>query len=402
MSSTLKKAFPIFASRTERFHYLDSAATGQICAAAAAALLGYETTARANVKRGVYPLADAASNAFDAARASIARYIGIDDANEVIFTSGTTMGLNLLAHCLTAELAPGDEILLSELEHHSNIVPWQIAAARRSLIVRAIPVKKDGTLELAAIEGLLSARTRIIAVAHTSNVTGAISDTSRIAEAARAAGAYFVLDGAQALPHGPVDLKRLGCDAFAASGHKMFSATGAGIVWMNKELAHRLPPFLSGGEMIRTVSLKGSTYAPPPHRFEAGTPPIGACLAMGAAAEWLASLDWTAIESEERRLTRRLLDGLSATAHTTVLGPAGFCHRRGIISFDVDGVHPHDLCQFLGDRGIALRGGHHCAQPLMERFNLAATTRASLALYNDDADIDALLEGLESAVRLLR
>jgi cysteine desulfurase/selenocysteine lyase len=252
------------------------------------------------------------------------------------------------------------------------------------------------------MESLIGPRTRIIALTHTSNVTGAVTDAPRVAAAAHAIGALFVLDGAQALPHGPLDLRHLGCDAFAASGHKMLGATGAGMVWMRPDLAAAAPPFLGGGEMIRVVSLEGTTFADPPHRFEAGTPPIGPALAMGAAAAWLQTLDWTTIETAERRLTGRLLDGLATFDGLRILGPEGLQQRKGIVAFDVEDIHPHDLCQLLGDRGVCLRGGHHCAQPLMERFDLAATARVSLALYNDDADIDALLEGLDRAIWQLR
>lgn len=400
--SGLKAHFPIFARQPAPFHYLDSAATGQICQAAADALLTYETVTRANVKRGVYPLADAATNAFDHARRQLATYVGIAEPDEIVFTSGTTAGLNLLAHSLGSQLSPGDEILLSELEHHSNIVPWQLAAERYGLVIRGLPVTTEGRLDLAALETVLTGRTRIIALGHTSNVTGAVADLGRLREAADSAGALLVVDGAQALPHGPVDLPALGCDAFAASGHKMFGATGAGMLWMKPDLARRLPPFMGGGEMIRTVTLEGSTFAPPPHRFEPGTPPIGPALAMGAAAEWLGGLDWEVLAEAETRLTRRLLDGLASVPGMRILGPPDHVARRGIVAFDVEDVHPHDLCQFLGERGICLRGGNHCAQPLMERFDLAATARASLALYNDEADIDALLDGLDSAIRTLR
>ena len=399
--AAIRAQFPIFAAQAGPFHYLDNAATGQICAAAAEALIAYETTARANVKRGVYRLADAATNAFATARGRVAAYLNAADPNEVAFTSGTTLALNIAANGLVGTLRAGDEILISELEHHSNIVPWQIAAERVGAVVRAVPVTDEGRLDLDRLGEVLGERTRIVAVAHASNVTGAVTDVARLGEAARAVGALLVLDGAQRAPHGPVDVQALGCDAYAISGHKMFGSTGAGALWMRGEVASELAPLLGGGEMIRRVTIERTTYAPPPHRFEAGTPAIGACIAMGAAADWLMRQDWTALAGHELRLTGRILDGLAAIPGVRVFGPGGLQGRLGVVAFDVEGVHAHDVCQMLDGHGVALRGGHHCAQPLMDRFDVAATARASLAPYNDDGDVDALLNGLEDSIRRL-
>ena len=399
--SAIRAQFPIFAAQAGPFHYLDNAATGQICAAAAAALIAYETTARANVKRGVYRLADAATNAFAEARARLAAYVNAADPGEVAFTSGTTLALNIAANGLVGRLGAGDEILISELEHHSNIVPWQIAAERVGAVVRAIPVTEDGRLDLDRLGEVLGGRTRIVAVAHASNVTGAVTDVARLREAARSVGALLVLDGAQRAPHGPLDVQALGCDAYAFSGHKMFGSTGAGALWLKAGLARELPPLLGGGEMIRRVTIERTTFAPPPHRFEAGTPAIGPCIAMGAAASWLMRQDWRALAEHEMRLTGRLLDGLGAMPAVRLYGPAGLQGRLGVVAFAVEGVHAHDVCQMLDGHGVALRGGHHCAQPLMDRFDVAATARASLAPYNDDDDVDALLNGLEDTIRRL-
>ena len=399
--SAIRAQFPIFAAQAGPFHYLDNAATGQICAAAAEALIAYETTARANVKRGVYRLADAATNAFAEARARLAAYVNAADPGEVAFTSGTTLALNIAANGLVGRLGAGDEILISELEHHSNIVPWQIAAERVGAVVRAIPVTEDGRLDLDRLDEVLGGRTRIVAVAHASNVTGAVADVARLREAARSVGALLVLDGAQRAPHGPLDVQALGCDAYAFSGHKMFGSTGAGALWLKAGLARELPPLLGGGEMIRRVTIERTTFAPPPHRFEAGTPAIGPCIAMGAAASWLMRQDWRALAEHEMRLTGRLLDGLGAMPAVQLYGPAGLQGRLGVVAFAVEGVHAHDVCQMLDGHGVALRGGHHCAQPLMDRFDVAATARASLAPYNDDDDVDALLNGLEDTIRRL-
>ena len=398
----IRDEFPIFAAQPAPFHYLDNAATGQICRAAADAQWRYETTARANVKRGVYRLADAATVAFQRARGEVAAYLGAADVEEVVFTSGTTLALNIAAHGLAGRLREGDEILISWLEHHSNIVPWQMAAERRGASVRAIPVAPDGRLDLDRLDEVVTSRTRVISVTHASNVTGAVTDIARLRDAADAVGAVLVLDGAQRAPHGPIDVHALGCDLYACSGHKMFGPTGAGVLWGRRELLDELPPLLGGGEMIRRVEIERSTYARPPHRFEAGTPAIGPAIGMGAAAAWLATLDWDALGRREAGLTERILDGLTSLPGVQIVGPAGTQARLGVVSFAVDGAHPHDLCQMLDEDGVCLRGGHHCAQPLMDAFDLPATARASLAPYNDAADVDALIASLDRAIGRLR
>ncbi len=398
----IRDQFPIFAAQAQPFHYLDNAATGQICAAAAAALWRFETTTRANVKRGVYRLADEATNAFQRARGEVAAYIGAADADEVVFTSGCTLAINIAAHALSARLRPGDEILVSELEHHSNLVPWQMAAQRTGARLRAIPVNDEGRLAYDRLDEVLTERTRVLAVAHASNVTGALADVALLRDAAHSVGAVFLLDGAQRAPHGPLDVGVLGCDLYAFSAHKMFGPTGAGALWGRKELLAELPPFLGGGEMIRRVKLERSTYAPPPHRYEAGTPAIGPAIGMGAAAAWLATLDWRQLAEQEKLLTARMLDGLTGLHGVRIQGPQGTQARLGVVSFIVDGVHPHDVCQMLDEYGVCLRGGHHCAQPLMDAFDLPATARASLAPYNNTADVDAMLTGLDMVIRRLR
>lgn len=400
--SGLRDQFPIFAAQPQPFHYLDNAATGQICLAAAQAQWRFETTARANVKRGVYRLADEATSAFQRARAEVAAYIGATDADEVVITSGCTAAINIAAHGLAARLRPDDEILVSELEHHSNLVPWQMAAQRTGACLRAIPVTAEGRLAYDRLDELVSRRTRILAVGHVSNVTGAVAEVGRLVEAARSVGAVVLLDGAQRAPHGPLAVAELGCDLYAFSAHKMFGPTGAGVLWGRRELLDELPPFQGGGEMIRRVELARSTYAPPPHRFEAGTPPIGAAIGMGAAAAWLTTLDWRALRERELALTERMLDGLDNLVGVRVQGPSGTQDRVGVVSFTVDGVHPHDVCQMLDAFGVCLRGGHHCAQPLMDAFDVPATARASLAPYNDVADVDAMLIGLDQVIRRLR
>jgi cysteine desulfurase / selenocysteine lyase len=398
----LRAAFPVFEHRPEGFHYLDSAATGQICRAAAEALFAFETANRANVKRGIYPLAEAATEAFAEARRTIADYLGVANADEVILTSGTTLGINLFAHAFGARLGARDEIVLSELEHHSNIVPWQLLCERTGAVIRVLPVTDEGRLDPDRLEAIVSERCRVIAVTHASNVTGALTDLGRIVGAARAVGARVLVDGAQRAPHGPLDLLALGVDAYAVSGHKMFGPTGAGALWVRGDLLAELPPFLGGGEMINRVTFGRTEYARAPHRFEAGTPPIGAALGMAAAARFLEALDWHGAMRHELDLTGRLLDGLTQIPGIRVIGPTGLQGRIGVVSFEAKGAHSHDVCHLLGARGVCLRGGHHCAQPLMDRFGVVATARASLAPYNDAADIDALLAGLDEALAVLR
>jgi cysteine desulfurase / selenocysteine lyase len=398
----VRAEFPVFDHRPQGFHYLDSAATGQICRAAADALLTFETQNRANVKRGIYPLAEAATEAFADARRAVADYLGVADADEVILTSGTTLGINLFAHAFGGRLVEGDAIVLSELEHHSNIVPWQLLRERTGATIRVLPVTQEGRLDLDRLEEVVTDRCKIIAVTHASNVTGALTDLGRIVAAAQAVGARVIVDGAQRAPHGPLDVQGLGVDAYAISGHKMFGPTGGGALWVRGELLADLPPFLGGGEMISRVTFARTEYARAPHRFEAGTPAIGAAIGMGAAARFLTSLNWRDATRHELGLTQRLLDGLSQVPQVRVIGPVGLQGRIGVVSFEAEGAHSHDICHLLGARGVCLRGGHHCAQPLMDRFGVVATARTSLAPYNDAADIDALLAGLDEVLAILR
>ena len=396
----IREQFPAFKAAKAPFHYLDSGATAQICAQAANALMGFELNPRANVKRGVYKLADAATVAFDEARETMAAYIGADRPEEVIFTSGATMSLNIAAGSLVSTLSPGDEILLSALEHHSNIVPWQLAAERHGVLIKAIPVTIEGRLDLEKLGELVGERTRIVAVTHVSNVTGSVTDLGRIRKAAP--HALLVVDGAQRAPHGPIDVQALDCDFYALSSHKMFGPTGAGVLWGRHQLLSEMPPFMGGGEMIRQVSFNATTFAPPPHRFEAGTPSIGPVLGMAAAAKWLSDLDWQMAARHELAMVERLLAGLSNLDGVRIAGPDSLQERFGIVAFEVEGVHAHDLCQMLDGFGLSLRGGHHCAQPLMDALDLAATVRVSLAPYNDFDDIDALLESLPKVIARLR
>ncbi len=382
-------------------HYLDNGATSHMPRAVLDAIESHETTSRANVLRGVHRLAEEATDALERARQRLARYIGAQDASEVIFTGGATAAINLVAHSFGAALRPGDEIVISLLEHHSNIVPWQMLRARTGVVLKVLPVTPDEQIDTAALEVLTSDRTRLIALAHVSNVTGAMCDVAAVVAAARRCGARVLLDGAQAVSHGPVDVSRMGVDFYAFSGHKMFGPNGVGVLWARRSLLEEMPPFMGGGEMIREVTLAETTYAEPPHKFEAGTPPIAQAVGMGAAAEWVSALDHAPAVAHVTSLVERLLAGLARRQRVRVLGPRDADARAPVVSFDVEGVHPHDICTILDHHGVAVRGGHHCAQPLMDHLDLAGTTRASLAWYNDESDVDALLDGLDDAIRQL-
>ena len=395
-AAALRARFPIFAGRETRLAYLDSGASAQTPDAVLDAVRTFETSRRANVKRGVHALAEAATEAYATARGRVAAYLGVP-SEETIFTAGCTAAINLVAHAFGATLGPGDEIVVSDLEHHSNLVPWQMLAARTGATLRFLDVDGEGRI----VPAKFAPRTKLVALAHVSNVTGAILDVPAIVAEAKAVGARVLLDGAQRAPHGPLDAPGLGVDFYAVSGHKTFAPHGVGALWMKAELIEALPPFLGGGEMIARVTREGFVPARGPAKFEAGTPPIGAAIGLGAACDWLAGLDWPAIAAHEMRLTQRLLDGLAAVPGARVLGPKGLQARAPVVSFDLEGAHPHDVCQIMDRFGVALRGGHHCAQPLHARFDLAGSTRASLALYCEDADIDLFFDGLAEAKRVL-
>jgi cysteine desulfurase/selenocysteine lyase len=394
----LKREFPGLAD--PRLHYLDSAATAQMPEVVLDALRRFEVEARANVHEGMHSRARAATDAYNQARARVARFLNAGSDQEVVFTYGTTSSINLLAHCFGARLQPGEEILLSILEHHSNLVPWQRLAEQRGVVLRFLPMTPEGRLDLDGLDRELTARCRLVALTHCSNVTGALTDVGRVVAAARAVGAKVMLDGAQRAPHGPLDLRQLDVDFYAFSGHKAYGPTGIGVLWGRHELLEAMPPFMTGGHMIEEVTLARAAFRPPPRRFEAGTPPIAAAVGLGAALDWMQALDWRAIQDQELALTRRLLAGLSAIAGVRVLGPVDTRDRRGVVTFAVERFSAEQVCHHL-DRhhGVALRGGHHCAQPLIRAFGVEGAARASLAPYSQAADVKALIDGLEELVQ---
>jgi len=392
-AAVLKQQFPGLAE--PQLHYLDSAATAQMPEAVLHALRRFEVEARANVHEGMHRRARAATDAYHEARTRVARFLNAWSEQEVVFTYGATSSINLLAHCFGTFLHGGDEVLLSMLEHHSNLVPWQRLADRAGIVLRFLSMTPDGRIDLDRLDTNLTQRCRLVAVTHCSNVTGAMTDVERITAGARAVGAKVMLDGAQRAPHGPIDVRRLDVDFYAFSGHKTYGPTGVGVLWGRGELLDAMPPFMTGGQMITEVSLGNAIFQAPPRRFEAGTPPIAAAVGLGAALEWMRSLDWNAVQDHERHLTRRLLDGLRSMSGVRVLGPLDTEMRRGVVTFSIEGFSAEDICRHLDGRGVALRGGHHCAQPLVSAFGVESAARASLAPYTTDADITVLLHGLD-------
>jgi len=396
----LRAQFPLFGQMPEAFHYLDNAATSQIHGSALAAMTRHELTCRANVMRGSHRLAEAATVAYEAARGAAARFLHAASPDEVVFTSGATASLNLVAHAFGATLRPGDEILLSLAEHHSNFLPWQMLRERAGVALKFIPLTPAGEVDTAALPALLTDRCRLIAVTHASNVTGALTDVAAVVAAARAVGARVLLDGAQRAQHGPLDVRSLGVDFYAFSGHKCYGPGGVGVLWGRGELLAGLPPFLGGGGMAGAVAPATSAYADAPRRFEAGTPPIAAAVGLAAALDWMMSQPWPAIRAHEHALLRRLQRGLQQRPDVRLAGPLDL-ERLPIVAFDLAGLHPHDVCQALDRHGVALRGGHHCAQPLLRHFGVDGLNRASLAPYSSAADVDALLGALDAVVELL-
>ena len=390
-----------------RFHYLDNAATAQIPDCVISAMTTHDTRYRANVKRGIHTLAQEATDAFEGARDRVATYLGIQNSDEVIFTGGATAGINMIALGFGQELKSGDEIVLSQAEHHSNLVPWQMLKRLKGVTLRFLPVDGNGVLDLSRVEEFITPATKLVAVSHASNVTGAVTDVEAIGKVAREMGVKLMLDGAQMAPHGPLDLPALGADFYVFSGHKTYGPSGVGILWGSMESLEKMPPVFGGGEMIGHVAFEKSTYAAPPHKFEAGTPPITQAVGLGAALEWLGNQDLLEIHNHLDGLTDQIMAGMenlnsAYDDRIRILGPPRGEKRLSLISFAVRDAHPHDICQIMNDRhGVALRGGHHCAQPLHEIFDLDGTTRASLGIFNGQRDVDALLNGIEDCLNIL-
>ena len=384
----------------KRLAYLDNAATTLKPQLVIDRITRHYGEESANVHRGVHFLSEAATADYEQARANVQRFIGAAEPAEVIFTGGTTDSINLVASSWgNHNLHPGDEILISYLEHHSNIVPWQMVAERTGALLKVVPVDDQGTLDWTAFERLLSSRTRIVAIVHVSNSLGTINPVARIVEAAHDAGALVLLDGAQAVAHLPVDVAEFGCDFYAFSGHKLHGPTGIGVLYGRRELLETLPPYRGGGEMIRSVSFERTTYNDLPARLEAGTPHIAGVVGLGVAVQWLAAIGVERVAAYEQGLLSRANAALSEVPGVRLVGTAA--EKSAILSFVAGDMHPHDIGTIADANGVALRTGHHCTQPLMERFGVAATARASFALYNDDRDIEALVAAVQEAKEIL-
>ncbi len=394
--------FPILGRRVrgQPLVYLDSAATAQKPRAVIDAISAYYATGNANVHRGVHALSQEATTAYERVRVLAARFLNAESHSEVIFTAGTTAGLNLVAQSYGGSvLRAGDEILVSEMEHHSNIIPWHLVAERTGAVIRAIPITESGGLDLAAFERQLGPRTRIVAITHASNVMGAINPINAIAAMAHEAGAAVVVDGAQSVPHLRVDLQAIDCDFFACSGHKLYGPTGIGLLYGKRRLLEAMPPWQGGGGMIREVFIDRSTYASPPERFEAGTPPIAEVVGLGAALDYVLAWDWEALVAYEQGLVAEAARRIGRIPGVRIMGEGA--DRVSVLSFMLEGIHPHDAGTVLDTLGIAVRAGHHCAQPLMRRFGVNATLRASFGAYNTLEEVEALVAGLEQARKVL-
>ncbi len=393
----LRRDFPILrtAVQGKPLVYLDNASTSQKPRAVVEAESDFALLHYANVHRGVHSLSQQATQAYDQVRADLARFVGAAEPAEIIITAGTTAGLNLIAQSYGRQmLRAGDEVLLTAMEHHSNIVPWQLMAQATGASIRVIPVTDTGELDLVAARALCSPRTRIVALAHVSNVLGTVNDVRAVADLAHGVDAVVVVDGAQAVAHLPVEVASLGCDFYVGSAHKMYGPTGVGFLYGRRALLDAMPPWQGGGGMIQSVSFEETTFAPVPARFEAGTPPIIQAIGLGAAVRFLGGLDWSAIAAYEADLMEYATGHVASVPGVRLIGTAR--EKVGVLSFVLDGIHPHDVGTVLDLYGVAVRASHHCAQPLMRRFGVPGTVRASFALYNTRDDIDALVSGLHN------
>jgi cysteine desulfurase/selenocysteine lyase len=391
----IREDFPILRQSVhgKRLVYLDNAATSQKPQVVIDAVTRFYTAENANIHRGVHYLSERATAAYDEIRERVARFINARTSREVIFTRGTTEGINLVAQSYGRTfLRPGDEVLITGMEHHSNIVPWQLVCEQTGAVLRAARINDAGELDLDSFDSLLNERTRLVAVAHVSNALGTINPIKKLVSLARARGIPVLVDGAQAAPHLQVDVQDLDCDFFVFSGHKVFGPTGVGVLYGREALLERMPPYQGGGDMIATVTLQRSTWAPLPAKFEAGTPMIAQVVGLGSALEYVAGLGLDKIAAWEQELLSYATERVRAIEGLRIIGTAR--EKASVLGFVLKGVHPHDIGTVLDDQGIAIRAGHHCAQPVMERFGVPATARASFAFYNTPEEVDALADGL--------
>ncbi len=399
LSRTLADGMPLV--------YLDSANTSQKPQVVIDAMVDHLERHNSNVARAMHQLGAESSAAFEESRDKVAAFINAPSRDEVIFTKNASEALNLVANTMAwargpLEIGEGDEVLITEMEHHSNIVPWQLLTERKGATLRWFGITDDGRLDLSNIDELINERTKVVSLTWVSNMLGTVNPVRQIADRAHEVGAVVVVDASQAVPQMPVDVVEAGADFLAFTGHKVVGPTGIGVLWGRRELLEQLPPFLGGGEMIATVSMERSTYAGIPHKFEAGTPPIVEAVGLGAAVDYLSAIGMDKVRAHEEAITAYALEGLSTVGGLSVLGPLHAQHRGGAISFEIEGIHPHDVSQVLDSRGIAVRAGHHCAKPAHKRFGVQSSTRASSYLYTTPAEIDTLIEGLEYTKKYFR
>ena len=399
-TDTIRNDFPILrrtVANGKPLVYLDNAASSQKPEMVLRAMDDYYRTCNANVHRGVHTLSEEATTAFEAAREKVARFVNAPNARQIVFTRGTTESINLVAYSWgRANLKPGDEVLITAMEHHANIVPWQIVQEQLGFTLRYVPVTDQGLLNLEKLDELLTERTRLFAFVHASNVVGTINPVRQLVAAARAVGAKVLIDGAQSVPHMPVDVQDLDADFFAFSSHKMCGPTGIGVLYGKRDLLEAMPPFMGGGDMIREVTLAGSKWNSLPYKFEAGTPSIAEAIGLGAAVDYLQQVGMGWVQAHERELVAYAYDRLSEVEGLHILGP-GPEQRGGLLAFTLEGVHPHDIAAILDREGVAVRAGHHCAQPLHDRFGIVASARASFYLYNTPEEVNVLADALHKA-----
>ncbi len=397
----IRADFPILELRIagKQLVYLDNAASSQMPQPVIDRLVRYQTSEHANINRAVHYLSETATAGYEAARQKLQRFINAREAREVIFTSGTTDGINLVMQGWGRKfIGAGDEIVLTMLEHHSNIVPWQMLAAEKGATIRVVPIDDAGELLMGDYEALFNDRTRLVAVGHVSNALGSVNPVKEMIAFAHARGVPVLVDGAQGAPHLAVDVQDLGCDFYAFSGHKVCGPTGIGVLYGRAALLEQMQPFKGGGDMIHTVTFEKTTYNTIPHKFEAGTPPIAAAIGLGAAVDYLAAIGMPAIAAHEKELLEHATERLLDLPGVRIFGTAR--HKAAVLSFAIEGVHPHDVGTLLNQEGIAVRTGHHCAQPLMKRLGVAATSRASFAFYNTRAEVDALVAGIRNVQKV--
>ena len=396
----VRRDFPILSTtvRGKRLAFLDTAASSQRPASVIEAIVHYETHLHANVHRGVYELSQKATDAFEAARERVRVFLNARSTREVVFTRGTTESINLVAQSWGRSLQPGDEILISWMEHHANIVPWQMACERSGAVLRVIPIDRRGELDLAAFHRLLSPKTRLVAITQVSNSLGTIVPIAEIIAAARRNGSLVLVDGAQAVAHQRIDVQALDCDFYAFSSHKLYGPTGIGVLWARESVLAGMPPWQGGGDMIRTVSFEKTAYNELPYRFEAGTPNISGAVGLAAAIDYLESLDIDKVHAHEQSLLRYTTEALRAIPGLQIIGEAA--DKAGVISFTLEQVHPHDLGTILDSEGVAVRAGHHCAMPVMDFFGVPATARASFGCYTNREDVDQLIGALHRALEV--